>query len=150
MRNVLIYGYILLFAISDIPLALSGDSASMPELQSVGYSPPSSNRAQTADSAERANHANTADRLLNGGNERPKLGIVCGAGKSACPTRALLAPGTYLVNCYSDREGNNAYQVSIVITGASGSGSEWAGCPSPKVGRKGVWQRYITWISRTG
>ena len=132
----------------------AGDSTSLSVRDSVGFSLPSANRAKTADHANRAGTADTARRILGqrpvAPGSRPALGTVCGAGRSSCGQRVSLSPGTYSVRCGSHpHEGGYTYSVTVVIT-SSGAGTDWAGCPRPLIGRRGVSNRYLIWVTRIG
>lgn len=154
MRLLLLTCSIMVLWMLEIPGALSGDSASIELQDSVGYSRPSANRASAAEQANRARHADTADRILG---EEPGVGEggstikeICGPGTQRCAQRIGLLPGTYMVKCGSHPEDGNWYQVTVVITGESGSAYDWAGCPYGTIARLGISNRYLQLILRIG
>ncbi len=153
--------FLFLCCLSAVPIlgpiyvAMANDSSTIPIQDSVGFSLPSANRSLSAAHADHADLAETAKEIA-GGQTVPApspgegVGVICGSGQGSCGWRVLLNPGTYLVRCGSHHEDGNSYQITVVITGSSGSGRDWAGCPAPTIGRRGVSNRYLTWISRIG
>ena len=139
-------------------VALADDSSSIPIRDSVGFTLPSANRSQSAAHADHADSADLAEaaKEIAGASTVPVpspgegIGVICGAGAGSCDWRERLSPGSYVVRCGSHHEDGNSYQITVIITGSGGSGRDWAGCPTPTIGRLGVSNRYLTWISRIG
>ena len=156
--------FLFLCCLSAVPIfvpiyvAMASDSSTIPIRDSVGFTLPSANRSQSAAHADHADSADLAEtaKEIAGGQTVPApapregAGVICGAGRGSCGPRVPLSPGTYLVRCGSHHEDGNSYQITVVITGSGGSGRDWAGCPSPTIGRRGVSNRYLTWVSRIG
>ncbi len=158
MRLLFAFCYALGLCVAPIRDLNARDSATLAERTTVGFSLPSANRAQFAARAERANQADfaeTARHILEpvSGTPTPttgETGIVCGLAAAKCGWQVRLDPGTYVVRCGSHPHDSTFHQTTVVITGTAGGGARWAGCPGPTVGRLGISNRYLQWISRVG
>ena len=158
MRLLFVFCYSAALYLAPVWDLNARDSATLAERTAVGFSLPSANRARHAarsDYANRADFAETARQIIEQGTETPsstdvETGIVCGPGATECGWQVLLEPGTYVVRCGSHPHDSTHHQTTVIITGTAGGGARWAGCPGPTVGRLGISNRYLQWISRVG